>query len=178
LVHEAPEPYLLFPDVRSPLVSMMLNRSAVAVSPERNRLVQAFLMSCRIHIVDSRGVLERQVAGPIDLKLEYGVYLDESDGQEKMSMHPAMKYCYTHVAASRDHVLALFAGNAVADHNRQMSWGYQLHVIRWDGSLVGAWNFEHPVQSIATDASGERLWAINAQTRQLEEYRISAPPRS
>lgn len=162
----------IFTDVASPNVLLMLNRSRVAVAPNRERLAQAYLMSCRIQIVTADGTLERQVAGPIDLKLEYDIYLDKADSQEKMAPNARMKFCYTGVAASDAGVFALFAGNAFKEFQNKMSYGKQLHLFSWDGRPQGVWELHDHVQSIAVSAAGDRLWAISPERKALVEYSI------
>lgn len=172
LVQTADVGQSIFSDVVAPNVRLMLNRSRVAVAPNRERLAQAYLMSCRIQIVSADGTLERQVAGPIDLKLEYDVYMDKADSQEKMAPKSSMKFCYTGIAASGAGIIALFAGNSFKEFQNNMSYGKQLHLTSWDGRPQGVWELDDYVQSIAVSADGDRLWAISPGRKALVEYWI------
>ena len=164
----------LFPDVTSPMVAMMLHRSSVAVAPNKTRIAQAFRFSCRIQVISSDGVVERQIAAPVDVKLEYKLYLDDEDNQEKMSPHARMKYCYTDVTASNDSIFALFAGKPFKEHKENMSVGDQLHQFTWDGRQRALWKVESPAQNVAVSPDGTRLWVLSAGKADLDliEYRI------
>jgi hypothetical protein len=151
---------------------LMLNRSRVAVAPDRRRIAQAFMTTCRIHVVTPDKGIERQIAGPVDVNVQYEVYLDRADGQEKMAPHPQTKLCYTQVTATRRGIIALFAGNAFSEFKERMSFGEQLHEMSWDGRPLAIWQLDAIVQNIAASPDGQRLWAITSDQNRLVEYQF------
>jgi TolB-like 6-blade propeller-like len=152
----------LFPEVTAPKVAANLNRNVMARDPASGRIVAAFLFSSRLHVYTPSGALERQIAGPIDVKLAYNVGFDTLHQIDKFMTHDDLRFCYVSVAADARYIYALFAGRAEGHFKTASAYGDQLQVFTWDGRSVGNWKLAQPARGIAVGGTPARLWALNA----------------
>lgn len=152
----------LFPDASGSAIVTMLNRNVIAADPSGTHVAQSFFMSCRLHVYGADGTLERQVAAPVDVKLNYETFFRESDSQHHIRLMPDLKFCYVDVAATATGFVALFAGRAYGEHPDDFAVAQQVHAFTWDGRLVGVWQLDEPVLYATTDPTGTKLLAYQA----------------
>ena len=162
----------IFRDVPHDYVLRILQQNAIAASPDGTRIVQVFMQICRVHVYSASGTLERLIAGPIEIRLEYTERIDELDGETKYAGHLEGKFCYVDVAATSNGIIALFSGRKSGNFGREMSDGDQLHVFDWDGRFLDVWKLDSAVQNIAASPDGAVLWAFERGTPRLVEYTL------
>lgn len=158
LVRRAGEP--LMPITESSL-QVFLNLVSFAVHPNGQQLVLAFRLSDRLHIYDRDGVLLRAVAGPVEVKLDFDMVPREPRvGGYTFGINGETTMTYLDVDAKQDMIVALFAGQNRNGGATDIFAGDELHVFRWDGTLVGVWRMPEPVVSFQLDEAGRRIYAV------------------
>lgn len=162
----------VFPGL-SPFVSLEANRNAIAASPDGRRFAQAFWFAPLIHIYDNTGTLLHSTSAPVNVAQAFGEHLMRGD--VRMRYLPQTTHCYISVAATSKRVIALFSGKTRHESGLKVE-GSQLHVLAWDGRLIGVVNLDSPVSRLAASPEGELLRAIHREPDSaILEYRLPEP---
>jgi hypothetical protein len=170
--------HALFPEIAAPKLSSYLNRNSIAANPSDGRIVQAFLLSSRLHLYSPNGyVLRRSVAGPIDVRLSYASAYEPAVRSDRFVSEDQTRLCFLSVAASSDYIYALFDGRARGPFRRHAAFGTQLMMFDWDGEYLGCWRLSVPVHAIAIAGATPRVWGISdGPEARLVAYDLPHPP--
>jgi len=145
-----------------PDVAMILNRTTLAASPRRDRLVGAYFYANRLDFYDRHGRLTAVAAGPREFAPTYRVVPDPREKMIRWVPTGETRYGYVDVAATDDRVYALFAGRPNgADTDRMAAFdGTEVHVFDWNGALLDVMPLDLPVGKIAVDAATHTLYGM------------------
>ena len=138
-------------------VAIFLNRSSLAFDPGITRVAQAFLYASRLHIYSGTGENLATVAGPEEIPLSYRT--EQVGPRERFLHNPDSRWAYTDVAASRDHIFAVFSGRDEATHPLTMNRGKRIHVFAWTGRYLTTLGLPTAARAIAVDPAGRWLYA-------------------
>lgn len=127
----------------------------MTTSPDRSSLALATRYADRIEIYDAEGDLEHIVEGP-DGKMpvfEVATYRGEPTMQTTNQTWSG----YLDIAADSSRIYALYAGKS---RNETLSGAAsRVHVLSWDGELVGVYELDAPVLGIALGDRSRTLYA-------------------
>jgi hypothetical protein len=153
----APSPFgREHPDVR-----MILNRTTLAASPSRQRLVAAFFYANRLEFYDRHGRRTALAAGPRDFPPTYRVVPDPRERLMRWVPTDETRYAYMDVAATDARVYALFAGRRSGGiRNLDAFDGTEVHVFDWSGRLVEVMPLDVPVTHIVVDGAAHTLYGL------------------
>lgn len=143
-----------------PEVAMHLNRSALAASPDRSRIAQAFLYTSRLQFYGRDGRILRAVAGPEEVTPEYRVVDDPREKMSRFLRSDATRFSYIDVTATDERVYALFSGRSRGEYEEEAYAATQLHVFDWEGTLVGVWTLDQDVRRITVDPVSGALYGV------------------
>lgn len=155
----------LFPIVDSGL-SVFFNLLSFTVDTDQRRIAAAFRLSNRIHVYDRNGALTRSVAGPVEVKLDFDIVPRNSDiGGHTFGINEETRFTYLDLDSDRELIVALFAGLNGSGPGMPRGPGSafsgdELHVFRWDGTLVGTWRFPEMVIAVRLDEVRQRIYAV------------------
>lgn len=147
----------LFP-VIDPGLAVFFNVVSLTVHPDQRQLAVAFRLSARLHFHDRTGALTRAVAGPVEVKLDFDV-VPRASGYS-FGLNGETRMAYLDLDSDRSLIAALFAGRSRNTGARNLFAGDELHVFRWDGTLVGTWRLPEAVVSLQLDEDRRRIYAV------------------
>lgn len=158
LVREAGDP--LFPVVDSGL-QVFFGLVSVTVHPDQKQFALAFQLADRLHIYDHKGALARAVAGPVEVKLDFDIVpRAPAVGGHTFGINGETRMAYLDVDSDGDVIASLFAGRSRNAGAPDIFSADELHVFRWDGTLVGAWRLPEAVISFRLDEVRRRIYAV------------------
>lgn len=158
LMREAGDP--LFPIVDAGLIPFF-NLVSFTVHPDQQQLAVAFQLSARLHLYDRAGALTRAVAGPVEIKLDFDIVPRAPDvGGHTFGLNGETRMAYRDVDSDASLIAALFAGRSRNTGANNLFAGDELHVFRWDGTLVGTWRLPEAVTSFRLDEARRRIYAV------------------
>ena len=138
-----------------PTVARQLSRNTMAADPATGRIVLAFTHVNRLQFYDSAGKLLRAVSGPEEVVPKYRV-----EGLRFVPDYEAgFRMAYVDVAATRDHVYALFSGHPAPN----VSAAEEVHVFSWTGELVKVFGLDALVNWLAVDEATRRLYTVQLE---------------
>lgn len=147
----------LFPVV-DPGLALFFNLVSLTVHPDQRQLAVAFRLNARLHLHDRTGALTRAVAGPVEVKLDFDIVPRAS--RHSFGLNDETRMAYLDLDSDRSLIAALFAGRSRNTGARNVFAGDELHIFRWDGTLVGTWRLPEAVVSLQLDETRRRLYAV------------------
>jgi len=146
-----------FADV-GPEAGIHVNRTTLALSPERNRIALGFHLSSRIHFYDSSGRLLKSLGGPRPVTPRYRVLWDPRNKVKRVVPAPETRFGYLDMAASDDFVFALFSGRSQRQYEDRAAMANEVHVFSWDGDLVAILTLTQEINRLTVDRSDGTLF--------------------
>ena len=158
LVREAGEP--LFPIVDSGLL-VFFNLVSFTVHPDQKQFAVAFQLADRLHIYNHDGAVTRAITGPVEVKLDFDIVPRSSAvGGHTFGINGETRMAYLDVDSDGDVIASLFAGRSRNAGAANIFSADELHVFRWDGTLVGVWRLPEAVISFRLDEVRRRIYAV------------------
>jgi hypothetical protein len=147
----------------TPEVLVHLNRSSMAVHPEKEYLVKAHLYTPIIQIFNSNRGLIKEINTDEDFLLSYRIEFDTRENINRFLRTKETKYAYLSVAASNDKIYALYSDRSEAstDSDIERTLGNILHIFDWDGKLIDVLQLNTAVNRIHYDTYSQKLFGIN-----------------
>jgi hypothetical protein len=146
-----------YTDGQPPGVVQQAYLGMLAADPSGTRIAVVTIHAGQLEIYDALGNLLIQTDGPFSFgpELTAGRQGDPERG-------PRYRSGYSSVAATDDHIYALFAGRAEAHFRGGWSRSYAefVHVFTWDGELERVFKLDREVIRIALDRDGSDLLAL------------------
>ena len=158
LVREAGEP--LFPIVDSGL-QVFFSLVSFTVHPDQQQFAVAFQLTDRLHIYSHDGALTRAIAGPVEVKLDFDIVpRPPAVGGHTFGINGETRMAYLDVDSDGKVIASLFAGRSRNAGAADIFSADELHVFRWDGTLVGVWRLPEAVISFRLDEVRRRIYAV------------------
>ena len=158
LVREAGEP--LFPVMDSGLQAFF-GLVSFTVHPDQKQFAIAFQLADRLHIYNHEGALTRAVAGPVKVKLDFDIVPRASAvGGHTFGINGETRMAYLDVDSDGDVIASLFAGRSRNAGAADIFSADEMHVFRWDGTLVGVRRLPEAVISFRLDEVRRRIYAV------------------
>jgi hypothetical protein len=145
-------------------IGKQLNRSVMTVSPNKDKVAVAYSFSSQIDILNSDITLDRRVAGPVAIRVDFGATA-LSTGQLRFMRTSETRLAYICLASTSQHIFALFANRALGEYRRRYAAGDELHVFTWAGQLVGRWQLPEEINQFQVDPQRHVLVGITPEPR-------------
>jgi hypothetical protein len=130
----------------------------LAVHPDRTRFALATRQADRLEIYRSDGNQLAEVVGATGFLPEFEVK-ERAEGVS-MATGDNLRVGYVDLAATRDHIYALFSGVLRRDAGSSTFFGREVHVFDWSGAKVGRMRLDEPAFTIAVTPDGTRMYAV------------------
>jgi hypothetical protein len=145
----------------------------VAVAhPSGTRVVVGNRHASKLEIYGADGALIATTDGPYPFRPKYSVGEGKQPSFEAAS---DLRYGYLSVAATDQHILALFSGRTHYPFPTTAVYGRYVHVFDWDGRFIKALRLDRDVHFIATGAPYTQLYAAALEPEPaVLEYPIGA----
>ncbi|MBE0594005.1 MAG: hypothetical protein IH616_16550 [Gemmatimonadales bacterium] len=122
-------------------------QAELALRPDRRRLAVANRYVSRIDLVGTSGALAVTVEGPVSV----------NEGRPIVELD---RFAFVDVAATAEHVVALFSGRTRADFGGRAVFGACLQVFDWQGALKGAYRLDSDVIAIAVAQDESAIYGV------------------
>jgi len=148
-----PEPLSSTP----PEVLQHVFQATLALRPDRTLLAAATRHASNIEIYRADGSAVGVFQGP--LLVEPRFEIQTSAGRPTMATGSDLRFGYIDVAASAEHIFALFSGRTRAGFPGSANFGRFVHVFDWSGNFEQVLELDASVLKITVDERGEVLYA-------------------
>ena len=128
----------------------------MAVHPSRPVFVLASRYAGRLESFDRNGVLQVKFRVPHEFDPDY---VPADDGIN-MTRGDDFRFGYLDVAATEQHVYALFSGRLHREDGREAERGDQVHVFDWQGNLLRVIRLDTPIGRLAVDPARAALYGL------------------
>lgn len=131
----------------------------LVLSPDRRRIAVATRQADLLQIFEADGRLVRELrgAGGFDPVYETAVRA----GGVGMATGGDLRFGYLSLAATAEHVFALFSGDLRGDMPGRANAGLLIHVFDWDGERVATLELPERSRDITVSADGRELYATH-----------------
>lgn len=153
-----------------PFIRQQAYGGHMAVHPHRALFVLASRYAGHLDVFDRAGnrLARAQVPEAFDP--------DYSPGRDGLNMvrGPGFRFGYVDVAATEDHIFALFSGRRFQQGYDGSEFGDQVHVFDWEGRHLGGMKLDAAALRISVNLTGTRLYAIRHDPQpQVVAYDLS-----
>lgn len=151
--------------------------SATAVRPDGGAVAFAFRYAGQVDLRGADGRLLAHAQAPIVFGPDYDVARHR--GVRTMAEPERIRLGYLSVAATQDHVFALFSGRTRASEHSAAESANEIHVFAWDGQLVTAFRLDEDVTKVTVDDGELYLYAVRkGYPTAILRYSLPPLPRS
>jgi hypothetical protein len=147
----------------------------LAVRPDRARFALATRQADRLEIYRSDGNQLAEVVGTTGFLPEFEV--KARAGGVSMATGDNLRVGYVDLAATRNHIYALFSGVLRRDAGSSTFFGREVHVFDWSGAKVARLQLDEPAFTIAVTPDGTRMYAVRHEPAPaIVRYSLPRPP--
>ncbi|HST58428.1 MAG TPA: BF3164 family lipoprotein [Longimicrobium sp.] len=147
----------------------------MAVHPSRSLFVLASRYAGRLEAYDRNGVPRVRFQVPQPFEPDFA---PAEDGLN-MERGKDFRFGYLDVAATAQHVYALYSGRLQRDRSVPADVADQVHVFDWEGRLQRVVRLDTPVAHLAVDSAGGTLYGTRIDPHpQVVEFSLAAPERA
>jgi hypothetical protein len=100
----------------------------------------------------------KRVSGPLGFLPAFDIVA--VDGGPVFVQDPDIRFGYTGVTATSDHIFALYSGRSMLEAPGRAFLGSSVIVFDWEGTPLAKLNFEGDALSIAVSESGEEVFLL------------------
>ena len=140
-----------------PEVAQQVNQATLALHPDRSLMVAATRHASNIEIYSADGSLIGIFPGPLTVEPRFAVQV--ARGRPTMATGLDLRFGYIDVAATEDHIYALFSGRTREGFPGSANFARFVHVFDWSGNFQYALELDATVLTIAVDDAGNFLFA-------------------
>lgn len=148
----------------------------MAVRPDRSLLVFGTRHADALEFYRPDGTLVRKVTGPTGFLPVF----DTNARAEGVSMATGddLRVGYLDLAATQDHLFALFSGDTRGEARARTYFGKEVHVFDWSGERITTLALDERAIAIAVDPVEGRLYAVRHDPiPNVARYRLPALPK-
>lgn len=147
----------------------------LAVRPDRARFALATRQADQLEIYRSDGTQLAQVVGSTGFLPEFEVK-ERAEGVS-MATGDDLRVGYVDLAATRDHIYALFSGTVRGEAGASTYFGREVHVFDWSGAKLARLQLDEPAFTIAVTPDGARMYAVHHEpVPSIVSYSLPRPP--
>lgn len=132
-------------------------QSTLEPNPSRTLLALGTRHADQIEIYRPDGTRVALGRGPFRFDPRYEV--GTRGGQPALAVGDELRFGYVDLAATEDHVFALFSGRRQGDYRGTANLGEYVHVFDWSGRFLAELRLDAPVIHIAVDPGTMTLYA-------------------
>lgn len=133
-------------------------QGTLAARPDRSRLVLATRHAAMLEIYRGGGTLVGRFDGPF--AFEPQVSVREASRGPVMASGDDLRFGYVDVAATDEHIYALFSGRTRAGFPGRANYAEYVHVFDWEGTFLEAFRLDIDAFSIAVHEEEGTLFAV------------------
>lgn len=138
-------------------IQQQLNRTSMALSPARDRIVLAFLHTSQLQFFDVNGNVVGRAHGPVAVQPSYHHF------DPGFARADEVVWAYVGVASTHERVFALFSGKDRRSHEHDQFVGQELHVFSWGGVLLEVMTLGDGVYAIDLDPETGALFGFRLE---------------
>lgn len=138
-------------------------QSTLKPNPSRTLLAVATRHADRLEIYRPDGTLVAAAKPPFGFLPNFQVR--QRRGQPSMATGDDLRFGYVDLAASEEHIYALFSGRTRRGFPGVANFGEYVHVYDWTGQLVAVFELDSDALAIAVDPSDGTLYALRHDPR-------------
>lgn len=146
------------PNGLAPDQIQFIHQGVLRGTPSRDRFALSSMFFTRVELFDRHGISRGFVEAPLDLNPDIRI---SSRGDRRFAyVSPEAPAGYIDIAVTDEAIFALYSGRDPADFREDAAYADQLHVFRWNGDFVGAFDLDHDAVAIAVSTDGKNLYTI------------------
>ncbi len=134
-------------------------RSTIASKPDGRRFVLASRHTDRLEVFDSEGHIVSAAPRVASFEPSYRVAVGRVG--PIMSTDNSLRFGYIDVGSSSKRIFALYSGKSRKDGKGQASLGEEIHVLDWNGKLIGRYRLPRAALAISVHNSGDEVHALH-----------------